>query len=344
MNICKEIEKFALTREKFRQAKRRLDKGKRTAFWPSECSVQLPGPVKIGKCHRALWYSFKNEPTTNYMDGRGWRTVKAGLAFEALMIENIKEMNMWDAKMNDIRKFFNKELNISGEVDIFVKVDNKTIGVECKTIYGYWATKEVFTMRNPKIEHLMQTALYCYNFHPIPFKIIYGCRDSQEITEFDITLAEDKNRILVDGKEYKKFPLAISDIKRRFDKFQKHIDEDDIVPRDYSPLGMTDAEISILNGLGELNRTEAKAFKDGKKIVKLPWQCSYCDYGDMCRIEARKEIGGVKGRPDLVIVDEDKKNKNEIKDRLKQTNEPFPDRKGPSKRKPKKNTGAKATK
>jgi len=222
MNLCSNIEKFALEREKFRQAKRRKDKGKRSAFWPSEASVQIPGPVKLGKCHRALWYSFNNEVVTNPMDGRGWRTVKAGLAFEAMLIENIKEMNYWDAKYNDIKKFYNKDLNISGEVDIFIKPEKETIGIEVKTIYGYWATKEVFTMRTPKVEHLMQTALYCFHFYPIPFKIVYGCRDTQNITEFDVTLDKDKDLVLVDGSAYKKFPLTISSIKKRFDIFHRY--------------------------------------------------------------------------------------------------------------------------
>jgi hypothetical protein len=313
MNICKEIERFALEREKFRQQKRREDKGVRSAFWPSEACVTIPGPISIGKCHRALWYSFKNEPVTNFMDGKGWRTVKAGVAFEDLMIETIKEMNMWDAKMNDIKKFYDEDLNISGEVDIFIKVDKKTIGIECKTIYGYWARKEVFTYRTPKTEHLMQTALYAYHFYPIPFKIIYGCRDTQEITEFSVELDSDKDLVKVDGEVFKKFPLTISAIRNKFSEFQSYLDKDEAPPRTYSVLGMTNEELKILKALGELNKTEQDALKNKKKIVKIPWQCSYCDYKDKCRIDAIKENGG-KGRPDLLIIDEEKKQQNEQKE------------------------------
>ena len=309
MNVCNKIEKFALEREKFRQAKRKLDKGTRSAFWPSEASIQIPGPMKIGKCHRALWYSFKNEPTSNIMDGRGWRTVKAGLAFEALLIETIRDMNIWDAKMNDSKKFFNKELNISGEVDAFIKPEKDTIGIECKTIYGYWARKEVFAQRTPKIEHLMQTALYCYNFYPIPFKIIYGCRDTQEMTEFNVELDKDKDMVLVDGQCYKRFPVTISALKKRFMDFQSYLDKDEMPPTDYSVLGMTHDELDILNQLGELNRTEAKAFKDGKTLLKIPWQCTYCDFKDKCRLDARIEAG--KGRQDLLLIDEEKRKQNE---------------------------------
>jgi len=316
MNICKTIEKFALDREKFRQAKRREDKGTRTAFWPSEASVKVPGPIYIGKCHRALWYSFKNKEVTNPMDGRGWRTVKAGIGFEALLIENMKEMNIWDTKMNDIRKFYNKDLNISGEVDIFVKDDGVSLGIECKTIYGYWARKEVFTMRIPKVEHLMQTALYAYHFYPIPFKIVYGCRDTQEITEFDVVLDKDKDMVRVDGEAYKKFPLTISAIRSRFEEFQKHLDKDEEVPRTYSVLGMTNSELRILDAMGELNKTDAASLKAGRKLTKIPWQCSYCDYADLCRAEAKKEIGDT-GRSDLLIIDKNKKQQHEQKEEHK---------------------------
>jgi len=347
MNICKQIEGFALEREKFRQAKRRQDKGIRSAFWPSEASVQTPGPMHFGKCHRALWYSFKNEPTTNYMDGRGWRTVKAGIAFEDLMIDNIKDMNMWDAKMNDIKKFYNKDLNISGEVDIFIKADKQSIGIECKTIYGYWARKEVFTYRTPKIEHLMQTALYAYHFFPIPFKILYGCRDSQEITEFDVVLDKDKDMVRVDGEIYKKFPLTISAIKKRFEDFQSYLDKDEIVPRTYSVLGMTVPELKILKAMGELNRVESKALKDGKKIVKVPWQCTYCDYKDKCGRDARLEIG-IKGRADLIIIDEEKTKQNEQKEQTTKGSTSSKGTKGsktkPSARKTRQNKGTKKTK
>lgn len=319
MNICNQIERFALEREKFRHAKRRLDKGERKAFWPSEALIQIPGPLKIGKCHRALWYSFKNEPVTNPMDGVGWRTVKAGLAFESLLIENLKEMNVWDTKMNDIKKFFNKDLNISGEVDMFVKFEKKSIGIECKTIYGYWARKEVFMNRMPRVEHLMQTALYAFHFWPIPFKIIYGCRDTQEITEFNVELDKDKNSVLVDGEEYKRFPLRISMIKNKFQEFQDHLNQDKMPPRTFSVLGMTKDELEVMKSMGELSKVDIKSLDSGKKIVKIPWQCSYCGMLNKCRSDALQEVG-IKGRSNLLIVDEEKRKQNEQKEQTEKKN------------------------
>lgn len=305
--LCTQLEKFALDREKHKQITRRLEKGKRSAFWPSEASIQLPGPILIGKCHRALWWDFKGQPISNPMDGRGWRTVKAGIAFESLLIENLKEMNVWNVKMNDSKKFFNKELNISGDVDAFITWDNQSVGLEVKTIYGWYARKEVFIGRTPKTEHLLQTALYTYHFN-LPFKLIYCTRDTQELTEFDITL-QDKNLVMIDGDVFKS-NITIDGIKNRFEKFQKALDEDKIPARDYSVLGMTKEELEIQKALGELNKTDSDALAKNKKIVKIPWQCSYCPYFHFCRDQARKESGH-KGRDELLFVDEDKKLKNQ---------------------------------
>jgi len=303
-----EIEKFALDREKFKQIARRLEKGKRVAFWPSEASIRLPGPILVGKCHRALWWDFKGQPISNLMDGRGWRTISAGIAFENLLVENLKQMNLWNTKMNDIKKFYNKDLNISGEADAFINWEGQSVGLEIKTMYGWFARKQIFMQRIPKLEHLLQTGLYIYHFG-IPFKLIYNCRDTQEITEFDISL-KDKNLIVVDNDLFKIQSVSISGIKERFEKFQEALNKDEMPPRDYSVLGMTKEELEIQKALGKLSKNDTLALKEGRKILKIPWQCSYCSYFHFCRDQARQEAGQ-KGRDELSFIDENKRLKNQ---------------------------------
>jgi len=102
---------------------------------------------------------------------------------------------------------------------------------------------------------------------------------------------------------------------------------------------MTHEELEVQKGLGELNRAETKSFNEGKKILKIPWMCSYCDYGDTCRREAREEVGD-KGRSDLVIIDKEKSKQNEKREK---TNKKITISK-PSKGKTGKNSRVKKTK
>jgi len=282
--IIPQVESFALQLAKIKEQERRETKGKRTAFWPSEASIRDPITKRIyGKCHRALYWSFQNEPESNPLDGRALRILEAGRSFEEMMVETLKNMGYWDAIRNEQeKKFYNEDLNISGEVDGILIVNGVSMGIEFKTIYGYWAHKEVFVQKKPKIEHLLQVALYLYHFYPMPFKLLYGTRDSQELKEFDVELT-DRNVLIVDGRFSSPIPITIEAIKERFDEFQTYLDKKKLPPPDYSVLGLTNEELQRELDAGNLKKNEATKFLKGRKVIKIPWECSFCRYYYKCQ-------------------------------------------------------------
>lgn len=288
MKITPKIEKWLLDREIRKQELRIKERGERKAFWASEASMREPGGKLFGKCLRAIWWEWHGEPYSNPMDGRGVRTVQAGIAFENEMNDVFKEMGWWDSVVAERKKFYNEDMNVSGEVDAFIRVEDQTYGVEYKTLYGYFANRDVFKKGNPKIDHLLQTAIYIRHFD-LPFKLLYGARDTQEIKEFDITL-KDKNLLMVNGRTFKKFPITIDAILARFEEFKKHLDLNTIPPRDYPVLGLTLTELETARKLGELSRTESDLLDKGRRVTKIPWQCSFCRYYYKCLKIAQEEI------------------------------------------------------
>lgn len=293
-NLCREIDKFLIQREIEKGETRIKEKGPRKAFWPSEASIQIPGGKVYGKCLRSLWWSWNNVPPTNPMDGRGCRTVMAGISFEDQLNQVFKEMGLWDFEMESKKKFYNEDMNLSGEVDAFVKLEDKKYGLEIKTIYGWFASRQVFEGGTPKVEHLLQVLLYLKHFQ-IPFKLVYGTRDSQQIKDFDITLKDD-NLLLVNGQSYKPFPITVSAVLSRFEIFKESLKTDQIPPHDYSVLGLTLEELELERTRGDLRKKECDLLDKGRRVTKIPWQCQFCRYYYKCLKEAQTEN---KPKPDL---------------------------------------------
>ena len=286
--LFRAVEDFALEKEDSRREERLKLKGTRSAFWASEASVRKLGMI-WGRCHRSLWWEFHNVPYSNVMDARALRTILSGREFEIRMNEDLKEMGLWDVRMNAKKKFFNEELNVSAEADAFIRWEGSVIGLEYKTCYGYWSRKEIFIKRRPKIEALLQCMIYIYHFK-LPWKLIYCTRDSQEMTEFNLTL-DEHDLLKIDGKDFWLGPLAIDSIKNRLNEFQACLDTKEIPARDFPILGYSKDELEGLDKLNLLTKTEKLAMKAGQKLVKIPWMCSYCRYFFRCQREAAKEIG-----------------------------------------------------
>lgn len=295
--LYKLIEDFEIEREDMKRLERIKQKGKRIAFWPSEASMRRFGFV-YGKCLRALWWNFMGQTPTNPMDARALRTVTCGKEFEERMRTDLKQMGLWDAEMNKQKKFFDEELNVSGEIDDFVILDGQSTGIEYKTIYGYYSKKEIFTKRKPKIEALMQVLIYINHFK-IPFKLIYGTRDSQEVTEFNITM-DDKGLLKVDGKDPWIGPMGINDVKSRFEEFKEFLETKQIPPRDFPVLGFTVDDLEAMSKLKLLSKTDTEALKAGRTIKKIPWQCTYCNFYFKCKKECQKELG-IEDEEDLMV-------------------------------------------
>ena len=134
------------------------------AVWPSEASAdridKTEGPV-VGACHRKSFGRMVGWPVTNQIDPVGaWRFV-TGRSVETHLTTLAVAAKPPIYVANGVRHFV-RDIYLPFELDLVVKDPNTHTGwiVECKTIYGYMANKQIMEEGKPKLENLMQAALY----------------------------------------------------------------------------------------------------------------------------------------------------------------------------------------
>ena len=268
----------------------------RTAHYPSEASIisRTDGNV-IGKCHRASYYGWKGIPKTNETDARGMWTMNFGKELENMYTEYIKQIGIWAG--NNI-KYYDTLHNISGEIDIVVfdgEIGGKTrpvSGIEIKTAYGYGFQKKVKVF--PKIENLLQVALYLDYFKFPYWTLLYHSRDTMENLEYKIELIEEKGvdnqvigkHLLVDSIPVRIFMLE--DIYTRYAQLGEYVMANTLPPRDYTYGYDMDTSIQRFAD-GKISKTKLAQVK-AKKGTDSDWQCLYCSYLDECWKEKRAEI------------------------------------------------------
>lgn len=275
-----------------------LDQRAKLSHYPSEASVKsrLDDQV-IGKCHRAAYYSWKGIETTNPVDARGMWTFMTGKLIETAYVEYCKELGIWAA--NNV-KFFNPIHNVSGEVDLFVfNEDKKLIMAEIKTAYGYGFQNSV--MKFPKMENLLQVALYLDFFKNIPeCRLIYKARDTQEDIEYVVSLKEEnKEKFLMVNYSIPVQLFHIQDIYDRYAQLGKYLMDNIEPPRDYT-YGFTLEQSKERLEKGVI--TKSRYTKIEKcTVMDSDWNCVYCSYLDLCWKDKRKEIKMKKIEEDVEV-------------------------------------------
>jgi len=271
----------------------RVRRNRPVAYYPTEASVQCMDPITgepsvSGKCMRAAYYRCSGDFERAETSPRQEMIFKLGKNVENVLVDVLKEMGLW--KQNNL-KFWNEEFNVSGEIDILLRdpETNGLFGAEVKSIYGYYAKKEIFGNKKqagrPKIEHVLQSAIYLDNFSDIIkyWKLVYMERGDGSRCEFNITLAKDlqgKTRICVNGEPIKLFTLE--DVYARYKLLDNHRKRDTIPPRDYD-LVYPPQKVEAKNERGELSKSKYDNWK--RNPVKNPigdWQCSYCPFRLEC--------------------------------------------------------------
>lgn len=263
----------------------------RFSHYPSEASVisKVTGGV-IGKCHRACFYDWKGQPVTNPIDARGQWTMDFGKKLEEMYVELTKQLGIWAG--NNV-KFYDKIHNISGEVDVFVfETTPNIIGVELKSAYGYGFQNSVKAY--PKLENLLQVALYINHFKLPEWRLIYHSRDTMENVEYKITLDTTKEeditqrKTLVCVNDVPCNVFFVEDIYDRYKQIGEYLLKDELPPRDftymYSPEQSADR---FAKGL--ITKTKFNAVKNGKG-TDSDWPCLYCKYLNHCWREKRTDI------------------------------------------------------
>jgi hypothetical protein len=284
--------------EKHMSNKIRLPVLKEEFFYPTEASVELepehPGEKNIiGTCMRAAYFrysgAFQGDPSSDYLN---W-TAMSGKAWEEKLIETWKEMGLFVG--NNI-KFRSKEHHISGELDAVI-YDPENPGdmllIECKTYYGYDATKELKGFFNrktkfsipgkPKDAHLLQILIYLH-LHEHIFskgKLIYIDRTCKDNVEFNISLVKegDNTYPVINGVVSRRF--SMEQIYERYAKLKEFVDAKKLPPRDYD-LNFSTEKIEREFAAGNISKTKYEEWQKKKTTRIMDWNCSYCRYRTEC--------------------------------------------------------------
>lgn len=143
----------------------REPKASRTpSVWPSEASAdridKTEGPI-VGACHRKAFGRMVGWSVTNQIDPIGaWRFVTGRSVEEHLTI--LAQAAKPEIFIASGVRHYVKDIYLPFELDLVVKdpAEHKGWIVECKTIYGYMANKQIISDGKPKLENIMQIALY----------------------------------------------------------------------------------------------------------------------------------------------------------------------------------------
>ncbi len=143
----------------------REPKASRTpSVWPSEASAdridKTEGPI-VGACHRKSFGRMVGWPITNQVDPIGaWRFV-TGRSVEEHLTTLAMDTKPPIFAASGVRHYV-KDIYLPFELDLVVKDPDIHRGwiVECKTIYGYFANKQIIQEGKPKLDNIMQIALY----------------------------------------------------------------------------------------------------------------------------------------------------------------------------------------
>jgi hypothetical protein len=134
------------------------------AVWPSEASAlridKTEGNI-VGACHRKSFGRMVGWPISNKADAvSSWRFV-TGRSVETHLTTLTMASKPPIYAASGVRHFV-KDIYLPFELDLVVKDPSTNTGwiVECKTIYGYMANKQIIDEGKPKLENLMQAVLY----------------------------------------------------------------------------------------------------------------------------------------------------------------------------------------
>jgi hypothetical protein len=280
--------------------RQRIHMPRKSAFYPSEASVQwtdLAGQLRTaGTCLRAAWFRY-----TGHAEKAGqvlrpdpyseW-IFALGKAVETILVEQWKQMGIWVA--NNV-EFYDAKHNISGEIDCIIRIPGwDPFLVECKSYYGYAATKQICgnksTVPRPKTSQMLQTLIYVDQFKEYfnYAKMIYYARDSASRNEFDIALIEDASqpargilhRPTVNGIADVRFHLE--DIYDRYKLLEQYVNAKEIPPADYE-IVWSPEKVYARQALGEIAKTTFEKWqKKPQQNAIGDWNCSFCKYRNIC--------------------------------------------------------------
>ena len=162
--------------------------------WPSEASAELISPDKnriVGKCHRASFFRLIGVDAIQPVTAVSARRMRTGRAMEDDLKSLCQAAGIFVA--SGVR-YHVSDIDMPLELDLVVlDPDGRLVIVENKTIYGYMAAKDVIQGGSPKMEHLLQAAIYANEFSTgLALKeAIYQCLKDMRDLESEISRLSD---------------------------------------------------------------------------------------------------------------------------------------------------------
>jgi len=292
-----EREKLSLTRH-------------RPGLYPSEASVEyMDGTRKIvlGHCLRSAWYRAMNIQKIKGVNVSLGMKAKLGKWDEKGVIERWKEMGLW---IDNNIKFFTERLILSGELDAILRnrKNDKLVGVEIKTFYGYPANRSLCGVQRekgtgkyyagrPKDEHFLQSALYAWEYQDVldEYRLYYLERGDGHRIEFRILFQENDDGThqccweQIAGPYWNAYkegivrqPYTIEDVHARYKKLVELLRAKTLPPKDFDKVWDAPT-IEYLHSQGTISKTEYDKWVTNPSKNKIgSWQCSYCDFQDQC--------------------------------------------------------------
>jgi len=267
-------------------------------LYPSEASVQYHDKhgdlVTTGGCLRASYFRVTGDfEKIGHSAYTQW-IFAMGNAVEQILVQQAKEAGIW---VDNNVKFYDKETNISGEIDLIIS--EPPTGVitiaEIKSFYGYYAGRELFGNKTikaqPRYYQMLQLLVYLSIFKDqFPYgRMAYMARDDIRRKSFKIGIHQEGENgyPVIDGEVLRLF--TVNDIMDRYKKLQGYIDRKEVPPADYE-LQYSDAKINDfrpkkLGGKDKISKTKYEAWQKGKLKPHEyvgDFQCGYCSYRKIC--------------------------------------------------------------
>lgn len=267
-----------------------------------------------GGCRRAIWMRMKGLNIVR-VEGKNARLRnEVGKQVENTLVDNWREMGIFIDR--SVRyKVDIHGTDISGELDAILEEPGNGVRyiAECKSMYGYYASKEIFGNKTqkgkPKTTNLLQALTYCYYFKYLAPEhqrlsyvvLFYVERGDGEHGHFivDIDRQEEEmddgtKRIthqpffisFTDGKVPHRvnLPFLIEGMLENNESIRQSLQSDEPPERDYQ-LSYPPELIEELYKNKQIGKTK---YDDWKKHPKSKdykigdWQCDYCGVLEFC--------------------------------------------------------------
>jgi len=231
-------------------------------FRPTESSVKYRDEhgdlTTAGKCLRASYFrivgGFEKVSNSAYSE---W-IFKIGKEVENIITEQAKEAGIW---VDNSIRFYNKEYNISGEIDLLIAEPPTGVIVPCevKSYSGYMAHRDILgntkVKGKPKLDQMMQLLVYLWQFRDqFPYgRMVYFARDDIKRKTFKVAIHQEGKLMypVIDGEVFRSF--TINDMLARYKELEGYVQRKEVPPGDYE-LQYHDAKVIDFAKKGKIGK------------------------------------------------------------------------------------------